>query len=85
MNRIAILSIVVDKATDENVSKINGILHEYREYVIGRMGVPDKRHSVNIISVALSAPLDTLNGLTGKLGKIDDVSAKILISSKEYE
>lgn len=85
MKRIANLSIIIENANDENIAKINSILHEYSEYILGRMGVPDKTHDVNIISIALCAGLDILNGLTGKLGKIKDVSAKILISNKEYE
>lgn len=85
MNRIANLSIMVERATDDNIAKLNSILHEYKDFVIGRMGVPDKVHNINIVSVALSAPLDILNGLTGKIGNIDNVNAKILISAKEYD
>lgn len=84
MKRIANLSIIIEDANDENIIKINSLLHEYSEYILGRMGVPDKVHNVNIISIALCASLDILNGLTGKLGKIENVNAKILISNKEY-
>lgn len=84
MKRIAILSIIIEYADDENILMINNILHEYKDYILGRMGIPDKMHDVNIISVSLCAPLEILNGVTGKLGKIKDVSAKILISSKEF-
>lgn len=84
MKRIAVLSIIIESADDENILKINNILHEYKDYILGRMGIPDKIHDVNIISISLCAPLDILNGMTGKLGKIKDVSAKILISNKEF-
>ena len=85
MKRIAILSIIIESATDENILKINNIFNEYKDYILGRMGIPDKIHNVNIISVSLCAKLDILNGMTGKLGKIKDVSAKILISNKEFK
>ena len=84
MKRIAVLSIIIESADDENILKINNILHEYKDYILGRMGIPDKIHDVNIISISLCAQLDILNGMTGKLGKIKDVSAKILISNKEF-
>lgn len=84
MKRIANLSIIVEESSDDNITKINAILHEYSDFILGRMGVPDKVHNVNIISIALCASLDILNSLTGKLGKIDSVSAKLLISNKEY-
>ncbi|MBR1453293.1 MAG: iron-only hydrogenase system regulator [Lachnospiraceae bacterium] len=85
MKKIAVLSIIIEKATDENVLKINEILHEFREYVLGRMGLPDKVHGVNLISVSLFATMDTLNAITGKLGNVSSVSAKILVSNKDYE
>lgn len=84
MKRIANLSIIVEVSNDENITKINAILHEYSEYILGRIGIPDKTHNVNIISIALCASLDILNSLTGKLGKIESVSAKLLVSNKEY-
>lgn len=84
MKRIAVLSIIIESADDESIVKINNVLHEYKDYILGRMGIPDKTHDVNIISVSLCATLEILNGMTGKLGKIKDVSAKILISNKEF-
>ena len=85
MKRIANLSIIVEEADDDNITKINNILHAYSEHILGRMGVPDKVHDVNIISIALCASLDDLNSITGKLGKIKNVNAKVLISNKEYD
>ena len=85
MKRIAVLSIIIEKVTDENVTKINEILHEFRDYILGRMGLPDKVHDVNIISVSLFAEMDVLNAITGKLGNVNGVNAKILTSNKEYK
>ena len=76
MKRIANLSIIVEDSNDDNITRINAVLHEYSEHILGRLGIPDKLHNVNIISVALCASLDILNSLTGKLGKIYGVSAK---------
>lgn len=78
--RVAVISIIVEN--QENIHKLNDLLHQYSEYVIGRMGIPYKAKGINIISIAIDAPLDTINTLTGLLGKLDGVSAKAAYSKK---
>ena len=78
-NRIALISIIVEDA--ESVEKINYILHGYAEYIIGRMGIPYREAGVNLIAVAIDAPIDTINTLTGKLGRLSGVSAKAACSN----
>ena len=56
--------------------KMNAILHEYGEYIIGRMGVPYKKRSISVISVVLDAPADVVSALSGKLGALKDVTTK---------
>ena len=75
-NKIAVITIIVNDVS--SVDTVNGLLHEYRDYVIGRMGIPYKPKEVNIISVVLDATPETINGLSGKLGMIDGVSSKVL-------
>lgn len=74
--RISVVSILVFKR--ENAEKVNGILSKYGEYVIGRMGIPYKEKAVSVLSVALDAPVEVTNALTGKLGKVDGVFVKAL-------
>ncbi len=78
--RVAVISIIVENP--ESVAKLNDLLHQYGEYVIGRMGIPYKRKDINIISVAIDAPQDTINTLTGLVGKLDGISAKAAYSQK---
>jgi putative iron-only hydrogenase system regulator len=74
--RIAIVRILV---ADRCVSdKVNALLSEYGDWILGRMGIPYKEKGVSILSVALDAPLEITNALTGKLGKINGVSVKAL-------
>ena len=73
-NRIAIVGIVVKN--QNSVEKLNAVLHDYGDYVIGRMGIPYKKAGLNLISVALDAPQDVISALSGKLGMLDGVSAK---------
>jgi len=72
--RVAVISILVEEP--ESVSKLNELLHTYSEYIIGRMGIPYRVKNINIISVAIDAPQDKINALTGSLGKLSGITAK---------
>ena len=77
--RVAVMSIIVENS--EMVERLNGILHEYGEYVIGRMGIPYRKRRINIISVALDAPQNTIAALAGKIGALPGISVKTAYSS----
>lgn len=77
--RVAVISIIIDKP--DSVQQMNEILHDYSEYIIGRMGIPYKEKGVNIISVAIDAPQDKISALSGKVGKLDGVSSKTAYSN----
>ena len=76
--RVALLGIIVDNA--DSVEALNQILHETRQYVVGRMGVPYAKRGVSIISVILDAPGDVISAVSGKLGMLPGVSAKTVYS-----
>ena len=73
-NKVALIGIVVSEP--DSVEQMNGILHQYAPYIIGRMGIPYKEAGVSLISVALDAPQDVISALSGKLGALAGVSAK---------
>lgn len=77
--RIALIGIIVEK--DEAAEPLNALLHEYRDCVVGRMGIPYRERGVNIISVAVDASQDEINALSGKIGRLDGVSAKTVYSN----
>ena len=76
--RVAVISIIVEKK--DSVEQLNSILHDYSEYIIGRMGIPYRQRKINIISIALDAPQNTISTLSGKIGKLEGVSAKTAFS-----
>lgn len=78
--RIAILGIIIENT--EAVSQVNAYLHEQREYIVGRMGMPYKERNISVISIVMDAPNDVISGLSGKLGMLDGVSAKAVYSKK---
>jgi len=75
-NRVALIGIVVENY--DSAERLNSILHTYGQYVIGRMGIPYKEKGMNIISVALDAPMDVISTISGKLGMLPGVSTKTI-------
>ena len=73
--RVAVISIIVTQS--DWVEMLNDLLHEYSEYIIGRMGIPYKEKGISIISIAIDAPMDKINSLTGALGRLDGINAKV--------
>ena len=74
--RVTLIGIIVENT--EAAARINGLLHEYGEYIIGRMGIPYHEKQMNIISVVMDAPQEKVSALSGKLGMIPGVSTKCL-------
>ncbi len=77
--RVALIGIIVEEP--ESVEALNQILHENGKYIIGRMGLPYQKRGVNIISIAIDAPQDVINTVTGKIGRLDGVTAKTVYSN----
>lgn len=76
--RVAVMSIIVENP--DTVEKINAVLHEYGEWIIGRMGIPYKARGISIISIALDAPQDRIAALAGRVGNLSGVSVKTAYS-----
>lgn len=77
-SRVAIVSIIVENG--DSVERINSLLHEYSECIIGRMGIPYHKRGISIISAALDAPQNTISTLSGKIGNLPGVSVKTAYS-----
>ncbi|MBQ8397239.1 MAG: iron-only hydrogenase system regulator [Clostridia bacterium] len=77
--RVAVMSIIVERG--DTVEPLNALLHEYGEYIIGRMGIPYRPRKISIISIALDAPQNTIAALSGKIGNLPGVSVKTAYSS----
>lgn len=76
--RIAVIAIVIENK--DSVEKLNAILHEYGEYIVGRMGIPYPKRRVSVISIVVDAPSDVISALSGKLGMLPQVSSKTVYS-----
>ncbi len=77
--RVALLSIIVEEPS--SVPRLNEILHEYGEFIIGRMGLPYRERNINIIAIAMDAPQGVISALSGKIGKLNNVTVKATYSN----
>jgi len=74
--RVALIAIILEDAN--SVEKLNRLLHQYGQYIIGRMGIPYSKKRINIISIAVDAPADIISTLSGRLGMLPGVSSKVV-------
>ncbi len=79
ITRVAGMSILIENS--DTVEPLNKILHEYGQYIIGRMGIPYHKRKINIISIAIDAPQDTISALAGRIGNLAGVSVKTALSA----
>lgn len=77
--RVAIIGIIVENM--DSVKVLNDILHEYGEYIIGRLGIPYPKKRVNVITVVVDAKQDVINALSGKIGRLDGITVKTISSN----
>lgn len=78
--RIAVIGIIVEN--QDSAASINALLHEYGQFIVGRMGVPYREKKVSVISIIIDAPQDAISALSGKLGMIPNVSTKTVYSKR---
>jgi len=74
--RVALIGIMVE--SNDEVETLNGLLSQFGEYIIGRMGIPYQQKGVSLISIAIDAPADKISALSGKIGRLKGVSAKVI-------
>ena len=77
--RVAVMGIIVENI--DSVEQLNALLHEYGHYIIGRMGIPYRERSINIVAIAIDAPQDVISSLAGKIGNLDGISVKTAYSN----
>ncbi len=81
--RVAVIGIIVENS--DAVGPLNDLLHAYAPYIIGRMGIPHKARSLNIISIIVDAPQDIISALSGKIGRLQGITAKTAYSAHKFE
>lgn len=78
--RLAVIGIIVEEP--DSAEAVNEILHAYREYIVGRMGIPYKERKMSVISVIVDGPNDVISSMSGKLGMVNGVTSKAVYATK---
>jgi putative iron-only hydrogenase system regulator len=60
--------------------RVNAILHDYAELIVGRMGIPYRERGVSVITLIVDGNNDEISALTGKLGRISGASVKSMVT-----
>lgn len=81
--RVAVIGIIVEET--DAIDQLNALLHDYSEFIIGRMGIPYREKGINVISIAIDAPQDTISTLSGKIGNLPGIGAKTAYSHKVFK
>ena len=79
--RIALIGIIVENETA--TPELNALLHDFSQYIVGRMGIPYRPRQVNIISIVIDAPANIISTLSGKIGMLDGVTVKAIYTKHE--
>lgn len=77
--KVAVISIIVQD--NKTADTLNAVLHDYSACIIGRMGLPYRQKGINIISIALDAPQDTIFALADKIAALPGVTVKTAIAT----
>ena len=73
--RIGVVSIIVENR-QLSARRVNEILSEHGEIIIGRMGLPYEPKGVHVIALIINGTTDDIGALTGKLGALENVQIK---------
>jgi putative iron-only hydrogenase system regulator len=79
--RLGVIGIVVDDLSA--AEDVNAVLHEFSRIIVGRMGIPHRNRGVSVISVIVDGTGDEISALTGRLGRIRNISVKAALTKQE--
>ena len=83
MKRMGVIGIVVENRSV--VSDVQNLLSEFSEIILGRMGIPDRESGISAISLIIKGSVEEISALTGKLGKIRNISVKSALTGVDLK
>jgi putative iron-only hydrogenase system regulator len=76
--RIGAVIVVVGEEGD--IHRINAIITEHANIILGRQGIPLRDRSTSVISLVLEGDTDAIGSLAGKLGRLQGVKVKSVLA-----
>ena len=73
-------AVIILVSEDGDVNRINAIISEHADLILGRQGIPLRDRSTSVISLVLDGNTDRIGSLTGKLGRLQGVKVKSVIA-----
>jgi len=77
--RLGAVIILVSEGAD--TTKLNSIISQYGESVLGRQGIPMRQRGLNVISLVLEGTTDEIGAMTGKIGRLNGIRVKSVLAS----
>ena len=84
MKRIGVIGIIVS-GNKESVQVMQSYLTEYSDIIVGRMGVPMPENHISAIRLIVKGENERVSALTGKLGRLTDITVKSALINIEVE
>lgn len=83
MDKIGVIGIII---TDRQaVPEVQALLSDFSEIILGRMGIPDRDHGIQAISIVVEGPNEKISALSGKLGRLNNVVVKSAVTNIEIK
>ena len=76
--RIGTITILI--RAREAASAVNGLLSDHSNIILCRQGLPFREREVAVISLIVEGSVDSINALTGKLGRVEGVECKAVVT-----
>ena len=81
--RIGTITILIKGKT--SVPAVNDLLSEYSSIILARQGLPLHNRNINVISLVIEGTIETISALTGKIGRLEDVEVKSILTKFKEE
>jgi len=81
--RIGTITILI--RGKESVMAINALLSEYSNIILARQGLPIKSRNISVISLIIEGSTESVNALTGKIGRLKNVEVKSVLTKFREE
>lgn len=79
--KIGTISVLI--INREVVEDVNNLLSSFSDIIIARQGIPLREDNLFVISLVVKSQSDTINALTGKLGRLKGLKVRSILITKE--
>ena len=80
--RLGFIGLIIEDRS-KNAANVNTLLSEFGDIILARTGVPCPERNCSAITLVIDTSTDRLGSLTGKLGRIQGVSVKSMLSKMQ--